>query len=69
MDRLPEVRRLGFGDRFIRMWEYYLAYCEGAFAERHIGDVQLVLTKNYNTRPLVDEPWHDAECPAECRPA
>jgi cyclopropane-fatty-acyl-phospholipid synthase len=39
------VRSLGFDDRFVRMWDYYLAYCEGAFRERHIGDFQLVLTK------------------------
>jgi cyclopropane-fatty-acyl-phospholipid synthase len=27
------------------MWEYYLSYCEGAFRERYIGSVQMVLTK------------------------
>ncbi len=41
----PEVRKLGFDDRFIRMWDYYLAYCGGAFLERHISDVQLVMIK------------------------
>ena len=40
-----EVKAQGFDERFLRMWEYYLCYCEGAFRERHIGDVQLVLTK------------------------
>jgi cyclopropane-fatty-acyl-phospholipid synthase len=39
------VRALGFSDTFIRMWEYYLCYCEGGFAERYIGDVQIVLAK------------------------
>jgi cyclopropane-fatty-acyl-phospholipid synthase len=39
------VRALGFDDRFLRMWDYYFAYCEGAFTERHISDVQLVLSK------------------------
>ena len=38
-----EVRALGFDDRFLRMWDYYLAYCGGAFLERHISDVQLVM--------------------------
>jgi cyclopropane-fatty-acyl-phospholipid synthase len=33
------------------MWEFYLAYCEGGFAERHIGDVQLVFQKPLNRRP------------------
>jgi cyclopropane-fatty-acyl-phospholipid synthase len=42
---IDSVRSLGFDDRFVRMWDYYLAYCEGAFRERHIGDFQLVLTK------------------------
>jgi cyclopropane-fatty-acyl-phospholipid synthase len=45
MQHLPEVRRLGFDDRFIRMWEFYLACCEGQFATRSIGDVQLVLKR------------------------
>jgi cyclopropane-fatty-acyl-phospholipid synthase len=43
--RLPEVRALGYPDRFIRMWEFYLCYCEGGFLERSIGDVQLLLTR------------------------
>lgn len=45
MARLDAVRAMGFDDRFIRMWAYYLAYCEGAFRARHVGDVQLLLTK------------------------
>jgi len=40
--RRGEVRGLGFDDRFLRTWDYYLAYCEGAFAERYIGDAQLL---------------------------
>jgi cyclopropane-fatty-acyl-phospholipid synthase len=39
------IRRLGFSEEFIRTWEFYLCYCEGAFREREIGDVQLLLTK------------------------
>ncbi len=45
LSRLPDVRRLGFDERFIRMWNFYLAYCEGGFLEHYIGDVQLVLAK------------------------
>jgi cyclopropane-fatty-acyl-phospholipid synthase len=56
---LDEVRGLGFDDRFIRMWDYYLAYCEGAFLERHIGDFQLLLTKNHSPRKLFGEPWRE----------
>lgn len=44
-DQLGAVRRLGFDDRFVRMWDFYLASCAAAFAERAIGNVQLVLTR------------------------
>jgi cyclopropane-fatty-acyl-phospholipid synthase len=54
---IDEVRGLGFDDRFIRMWDYYLAYCEGAFRERHIGDFQLLLTKTHSPQKLFGEPW------------
>ncbi|MGD8396072.1 MAG: cyclopropane-fatty-acyl-phospholipid synthase family protein [Candidatus Eiseniibacteriota bacterium] len=40
------VRELGFDDAFIRLWEYYLAYCEGGFRERVIGDVQILLARS-----------------------
>jgi cyclopropane-fatty-acyl-phospholipid synthase len=43
--RLPEVRARGFDERFIRMWEFYLAYCEGGFRERSIGVAHLLLAK------------------------
>jgi cyclopropane-fatty-acyl-phospholipid synthase len=45
---VDEVRALGFDDRFVRMWEFYLAYCEGAFLARYINDLQLVLTRPMN---------------------
>jgi cyclopropane-fatty-acyl-phospholipid synthase len=40
-ESLPEVRRLGYDERFIRLWRYYLCYCEAAFEERAIGVAQL----------------------------
>jgi cyclopropane-fatty-acyl-phospholipid synthase len=40
--RLDEVRELGYSEAFIRMWEYYLCYCEGGFIERAISDVHLI---------------------------
>lgn len=46
--RLPEVRAQGFDERFIRLWEFYLAYCEGGFRERSIGVVQLLFAKPGN---------------------
>ena len=42
---LERVRELGFDESFIRMWEYYLCYCEGGFAERFSGVLQLVFNK------------------------
>ncbi len=39
--RIDDVRALGYSEEFIRMWDFYLTYCESAFIERAIGDVQL----------------------------
>ena len=44
-DNIEGVRALGFDDVFIRMWDFYLSYCEGGFMARYIGDVQMLLTK------------------------
>lgn len=41
---LPEVKAQGFDARFCRLWEFYLAYCEGGFRERSIGVSHLLLT-------------------------
>jgi len=56
LEHLAEVRQLGFEERFVRMWDYYLAYCEGAFRERYISDVQLVLSKVASKNQLMNEP-------------
>ena len=42
---LDAIRLLGFNECFIRMWIYYLCYCQGGFTERNIGLVQMILTK------------------------
>ncbi|MBU1057823.1 MAG: cyclopropane-fatty-acyl-phospholipid synthase family protein [Proteobacteria bacterium] len=44
-ENIDAVRGQGFTDSFIRMWEFYLCYCEAGFAERYLGDIQLILTK------------------------
>lgn len=54
MDRLPEVRRLGYDDRFTRLWEFYLAYSEAGFAERCTGVVQVLLNKPACRRDALD---------------
>ena len=46
--RLDAVRTLGFDERFIRKWDYYLCYCEAAFALRNISVVQTVHTRPNN---------------------
>jgi cyclopropane-fatty-acyl-phospholipid synthase len=45
LQRRPDVRQLGYPDEFIRMWEWYLAYCEGGFLERAISAVQVAFDK------------------------
>ena len=45
LEKLDEVKEMGFDDRFIRMWRYYLSYCEGGFRERIIGTYQITMTK------------------------
>ena len=40
-----EIRRLGYEERFLRLWEYYLCNCQAAFAERYVSDVQIVLAR------------------------
>jgi len=39
------VLQLGFDQRFLRIWEFYLAYCEAAFAEGNVDVVQFTLRK------------------------
>ena len=45
IDQHDAVRDLGFPESFIRLWLYYLCYCEAGFAERYIGVVHLLLAK------------------------
>jgi cyclopropane-fatty-acyl-phospholipid synthase len=44
-NNIDAVRALGFDERFIRTWHYYLCYCEAGFRERQIGVSQLLLAK------------------------
>ena len=41
----PRSASSGYSDSFVRLWEYYLCYCEGGFIERQLGTVQMLLTK------------------------
>jgi len=42
---LPEIKKLGYNDDFIRLWRFYFCYCEGAFLERNISAVHLIAAK------------------------
>jgi cyclopropane-fatty-acyl-phospholipid synthase len=50
---LERIRALGYSETFLRMWNYYLCYCEGGFLERTIGTVQMLLLKPDNRRSPV----------------
>ncbi|MEZ5315882.1 MAG: cyclopropane-fatty-acyl-phospholipid synthase family protein [Vicinamibacterales bacterium] len=54
-ERRDAIARLGIDEAFLRTWDLYLAYSQAGFAERHISDVQLLLTRAY----------HDARYPGE----
>lgn len=54
---LDHVRALGFSERFIRMWDFYLGICEAAFLERHTGVFQMLLAKNGTSLRMFNEPW------------
>ncbi len=56
------VRALGFDETFIRLWEFYLGYCEGAFLSRYLNDLQLVLTRTSNGT-LGTHPYGAAHAP------
>lgn len=53
---IDRVRTLGYSEAFIRMWEFYLCYCEGGFEERTLGDVQMLLAKPANRDRLAVPP-------------
>lgn len=45
---LPNVKKLGFDETFIRKWNYYLCYCEAAFAMRNINVMQMIYARPNN---------------------
>ena len=52
MGNLDAVRALGFDERFVRMWEYYLALCEAGFAAGIFQDLQIGFQKRGGVRPV-----------------
>ncbi|MDW7619515.1 MAG: class I SAM-dependent methyltransferase, partial [Nitrosomonadaceae bacterium] len=55
--QLDAVRALGYPENFIRMWQFYLCYCEAGFIERVIGDAQLLLIKPQCRLPPLTAPF------------
>lgn len=45
---INEIKKMGYSDEFLLMWEFYLCYCEGGFRERVISDVHMLLVKPEN---------------------
>jgi cyclopropane-fatty-acyl-phospholipid synthase len=43
--RWDDALELGLDEEFLRLWEFYLCYCEGGYAERQLGDVQMLLVR------------------------
>ena len=56
---LEQIKSLGFDEPFIRMWEYYLCYCEGAFEEHYIGDIQMIFAKPMYRNDPINSPTID----------
>jgi len=67
LGNLPRMRALGLDERFLRLWEFYLAYCEGGFEERATGLVQAVFEKP-GVRRAPRLGWHDVAKPGPQRP-
>lgn len=42
---LDSIRELGYGAEFLRLWNYYLCYCEAGFAESYLSNHQILLSK------------------------
>ena len=51
--KLTTVQDLGFPDSFQRMWDFYMAWCEGAFREHYINVMHLLMTKNCDGKDSV----------------
>ena len=52
LENASKVKSLGYSDAFIRLWEFYLAYCEGGYEERALGDLHMLFQKPLYRGPL-----------------
>lgn len=44
--KLPDIKALGYQSEFLRLWDFYLCYCEGGFRERSLSVVHLLYAKS-----------------------
>ena len=66
LERRDDALRLGYDERFVRLWEFYLAYCEAGFAEHCTGVVQMLLTRPLRHAALT---WDEVAAHVVRRPA
>jgi cyclopropane-fatty-acyl-phospholipid synthase len=70
-DARDDLDALGLDERFARLWEFYFSYCEAAFEERYVRDVQLLYTAPAWRPPALRtasaEPVHRRPVPALVR--
>ncbi len=60
-DKIDDIRSLGYDDRFVRMWDYYLAYCEAAFDQRQINLVHLLFASRESRFDMIQARVGDAD--------
>jgi cyclopropane-fatty-acyl-phospholipid synthase len=62
-EQVAEVRQRGYSQELVRLWNYYLCYCEAAFEERHVGVVQIQCDQAGCHRDPVDISTRAAQAP------
>jgi cyclopropane-fatty-acyl-phospholipid synthase len=65
--KLPELKALGYQPEFLRLWDFYLSYCEGGFLERTISTVQMLFCKP-DWRPRTKLPTRSIKKTSDARP-
>ena len=65
LSRQDSLEAMGYDQTFIRLWDFYFAYCEGGFDERVIGTVQMLFAKPKNQRPAL---LNDIATPMSAKP-
>lgn len=62
-DQQDAVRQQGYSEEFLRLWNYYLCYCEAVFEERHVGVVQIQFDKPHCRRDPIQLSFQAASAP------